>query len=139
MFDAAPQSIRTDPALMTNLFQILGGLAMIAGLLAVQLLVLHLIARLVLIAVSFVPLIGKRHRHAQWGSLNAAGSGTRGPRRMDGRREQRAPRWLADLLQDLRFGARMLRRAPGVVMPIIPGMHSTHCCNCSVPLAFAAG
>ncbi|HEY0874385.1 MAG TPA: ABC transporter permease [Vicinamibacterales bacterium] len=31
---------------------------------------------------------------------------------MDGRREQRGLRWLEDLLQDVRYGWRMLRRAP---------------------------
>jgi hypothetical protein len=57
---------------MTPLLQILGGLAIIAGLLIIQALALYLIARLVLIAVSFVPLVGKRHRHSRWDSLNGA-------------------------------------------------------------------
>lgn len=64
---------------MTNVLQMLVGLAIIAGLLIVQALALYLIARLVLIAVSFVPLIGKPHRHSQWDSFNGAGSGR--PRR----------------------------------------------------------
>ena len=63
---------------MTTFLQMLGGLAIIAGLLFVQALALYLIARLVLIAVSFVPLIGKRHRHSQWNSLNGASPGTQG-------------------------------------------------------------
>lgn len=61
---------------MTNVLHLLGGLAMIAGLLFVQALALYLVARLVLIGVSFVPLIGKRHRHSRWDSLNGSGSGT---------------------------------------------------------------
>ncbi len=61
---------------MTDLLHMLAGLAMIAGLLIVQALALYLVARLVLIGVSFVPLIGRRHRHSGWDSVNGSGSGT---------------------------------------------------------------
>ena len=46
------------------------GLAMIAALMAVQLLALYLISRLVLMAVSFVPMIGRKHRHKDWDRRN---------------------------------------------------------------------
>lgn len=43
---------------------------MIAALMAVQALVLYMIWWIVMIAVSFVPVIGKKHRHRDWERLN---------------------------------------------------------------------
>ena len=53
-----------------KLLYFLMGLVMIAGLIAVQLLALWLLARVVLYAVSFVPLVGRKHRHNEWDDLN---------------------------------------------------------------------
>jgi hypothetical protein len=55
---------------LTKVLQILGGIVFIAGLLAVQALVLYLIARAVLMIFRCVPLVGKRHRHRDWDRLN---------------------------------------------------------------------
>ena len=49
-------------------------LAVIAGLLALQALALYLCWMLVLHVVRFVPLVGRRHRHARWTELNRGGS-----------------------------------------------------------------
>jgi len=45
-------------------------LGSIAGLLALQALVLYLIWWIVMIVVSFVPTIGRKHRHRDWDRLN---------------------------------------------------------------------
>jgi hypothetical protein len=46
------------------------GLVMIAALIAVQLFAFYLVAQLVLYVVSFVPLIGRKHRHKDFDQLN---------------------------------------------------------------------
>ena len=51
--------------------QIAYGFLMIAGLLAVVALCFYVIWGIVMIAVSFVPIVGKRHRHDRWDELNA--------------------------------------------------------------------
>lgn len=50
--------------------QLIAGLAMIAALLALNALALYVIWRFTMIVVSFVPMIGKRHRHPEWDRLN---------------------------------------------------------------------
>ena len=55
---------------MTRVLLTVAGFAMIAAFLAIQALVLYVIARIVLVAVSFVPMIGKKHRHPDWDRLN---------------------------------------------------------------------
>ena len=50
--------------------QVVLGLGSIAGLLALQALVLYLIWWIVMIVVSFVPTIGRKHRHRDWDRLN---------------------------------------------------------------------
>jgi hypothetical protein len=55
---------------VTEFLQLAAGVVFIAGLIAVQLLALYVLARIVLIAISYVPMIGKRHRHADWERLN---------------------------------------------------------------------
>ena len=55
---------------MTKLLQLLGGFAMIAGILAALALAGYLLWWIVLVAISRVPMIGRRHRHARWDALN---------------------------------------------------------------------
>lgn len=56
-------------------------IAIISGLLAVVGAIFYAIAWLALAAVSFVPIIGNRHRHKRWDELNAskAGESTEAP------------------------------------------------------------
>ena len=42
---------------------LIGGILGIAALLAVQMLALYVLARLVLVVISFVPMVGKKHRN----------------------------------------------------------------------------
>jgi len=42
----------------------------IAGLLTLNALVLYAIYRVVMVTVSFIPAIGKKHRHRDWDRLN---------------------------------------------------------------------
>lgn len=56
--------------MVTTVLQFIGGLAMVAGLLALNALALYLIWWVAMIAVSFLPMIGKRHRHPEWERLN---------------------------------------------------------------------
>ena len=58
---------------MWNVLQVAYGLLLIAGLLAVVGLVFYLIWWLVMIAVSFIPIIGKRGRHDRWEQFNGRG------------------------------------------------------------------
>ena len=55
---------------MSRGLQVVLGLGSIAGLLALQALVLYLIWWVVMIVVSFVPTIGRKHRHRDWDRLN---------------------------------------------------------------------
>ena len=55
---------------MRTFLSIAGGLAVIAGLLAVQTALVYGLGWLVLVAVRRVPLIGRRHRHEAWDRLN---------------------------------------------------------------------
>ena len=55
---------------MSRGLQVVLGLGSIAGLLALQALVLYLIWWIVMIVVSFVPTIGRKHRHRDWDRLN---------------------------------------------------------------------
>ncbi len=48
---------------------VLGGLVFIAGLLALLALALYVAWRMALLAVSFLPLIGRKHKHADWERL----------------------------------------------------------------------
>jgi hypothetical protein len=62
------------------------GLVLIAGLLLAQGAVLVAFTWAVLIVVRRFPLIGRRHRHAQWAVLNSGG-----PRRASGSAPLTAP------------------------------------------------
>ena len=53
-----------------KVLQLLGGFAMLAALLAIEALALYVLARIVLIAVSYVPMVGRKHRHDDWDRLN---------------------------------------------------------------------
>lgn len=53
-----------------KVLQLLAGFVMIAALLAIQALALYVLARIVLIAVSRMPMIGRKHRHDGWDRLN---------------------------------------------------------------------
>lgn len=55
---------------MTPLLQLLAGFAMIAAILAVLSLAGYVLWWFVLIAISRVPMIGQRHRHSRWDTLN---------------------------------------------------------------------
>ena len=55
---------------MWMVLQTLAGLVMIAVMVAVQGAALYLILWVVLIAFRRVPLIGRKHRHADWHRLN---------------------------------------------------------------------
>jgi hypothetical protein len=46
--------------------QLIGGFAAIAGLLALHALALYLIWWIVMFAVSFVPMVGNKHKHPDW-------------------------------------------------------------------------
>ena len=50
------------------------GLVIIAGMLAVIALCFYMIWWVVMIVVSFIPIIGKRHRHDRWDEFQRAGS-----------------------------------------------------------------
>jgi hypothetical protein len=49
--------------------QLLGGIVGIAALLALLALALYLLWRLAMVVVSFIPTIGKKHKHAEWERL----------------------------------------------------------------------
>lgn len=55
---------------MTPLLQLLGGFAMIAAILAALALAGYVLWWIVLVAISRVPMIGRRHRHTRWDALN---------------------------------------------------------------------
>ena len=55
---------------MNAAVQLLAGLLMIAALLALTALVLYILWNVAMIVVSFVPMLGKRHRHSAWDRLN---------------------------------------------------------------------
>jgi hypothetical protein len=59
----------TDVSL-TRLFQVLQGLAMIAGLVALVGALLYAFSWAVLSLVQFFPVIGRKHRHRRWEELN---------------------------------------------------------------------
>jgi ABC-type proline/glycine betaine transport system permease subunit len=50
--------------------QILIAVLGIAGLLTLNALALYAIYRVVMVTVSFIPAIGKKHRHRDWDRLN---------------------------------------------------------------------
>lgn len=50
--------------------QLAYGVAIIAGLLAIQVAALYAIGWMVLAAMRFVPSIGRRHKHGDWERLN---------------------------------------------------------------------
>jgi hypothetical protein len=52
------------------ILQLVYGLAIIAGLMAVQAAALYAIGWLVLLIFRYVPLVGKKHRHEHWQRLN---------------------------------------------------------------------
>jgi hypothetical protein len=53
-----------------RLAQVAYGVGAIAGLLALQALILYVMWWGVMLAVSAIPMIGKRHRHDRWSELN---------------------------------------------------------------------
>ena len=55
---------------MRAAFQILLAVLGITGLLTLNALVLYAIYRVVKVTVSFIPAIGKKHRHGDWDRLN---------------------------------------------------------------------
>ena len=68
--------------MLWRLTQVLSGVVGIVGLLAVQALILYVLWWGVMLLVSVIPMIGKRHRHDRWNELN---DGTRpGHRRNHG-------------------------------------------------------
>jgi hypothetical protein len=69
---------------MSQTLQLLGALGMIAGLLLVIGLLWFLICWLALAIVSYVPMIGRRHRHRDWERLNRGGARDVGQRSMRG-------------------------------------------------------
>ena len=56
--------------MMNAAFQLIAALGMIAALLALNALALYMIWWLAMIVVTFVPIIGKKHRHSGWDRLN---------------------------------------------------------------------
>jgi hypothetical protein len=61
---------RYDPAMLWRLTQMASGVLGIIGLLAAQALVLYVLWWVVMLVVSMIPVIGKRHRHDRWDELN---------------------------------------------------------------------
>ena len=55
---------------MRAVLQLAHGFALIAGLLAIQFALLYAIWWLVLVVVSYVPIIGRKHKHPNWDRLN---------------------------------------------------------------------
>lgn len=55
---------------MRTAFQILIAVLGIAGLLMLNALAFYVIYRIVMMTVSFIPAIGKKHRHRDWDRLN---------------------------------------------------------------------
>lgn len=55
---------------MRELLIVVSGFAFIALLLGVVLLVVYAVGWIALALTSFLPMIGKRHRHADWDKLN---------------------------------------------------------------------
>ena len=55
---------------MRPLLIVVGGLAFIALLLGVILLGVYVVGWIAMMAVRFLPMIGKRHRHDDWDKLN---------------------------------------------------------------------
>jgi hypothetical protein len=49
---------------------VLVGLAIVAALLGTMALALYLFWWVVMVVVSFIPILGRRHRHADWERLN---------------------------------------------------------------------
>jgi hypothetical protein len=58
---------------MNIVWPLLGGVAVIALLLGAMALALYLIWWFVMLIVSFIPMVGKRHKHADWERLNRGG------------------------------------------------------------------
>ncbi len=55
---------------MRELLIVMGGLAFIALLLGVILLGVYMVWWIAMMAVRFLPMIGRRHRHDDWDRLN---------------------------------------------------------------------
>ena len=55
---------------MTPLLQLLSGFGMIAAILAALSLAGYAMWWIVLVAINRVPMIGRRHRHSRWDTLN---------------------------------------------------------------------
>ena len=60
-----------------GLLRLASALLMIAGLLAAIWASLYLVRYVVLIATSFVPLVGKRRRHDRWIEMNSVNNATK--------------------------------------------------------------
>jgi hypothetical protein len=75
----APQARRDDRAAklyaVRAVLQLAYGFALIAALLAVQAALLYGIWWLVLAVVSYVPIIGRKHKHPNWDRLDRESSG----------------------------------------------------------------
>jgi hypothetical protein len=54
---------------MRPAFQIIGVLIAIGALLALLALAFYVIWRITMVVVSFLPIIGKKHKHADWERL----------------------------------------------------------------------
>jgi len=48
------------------------GLLVVAGFLVASVACLYLVRFVVLVIVTFIPLVGKRHKHDRWNEMNAA-------------------------------------------------------------------
>jgi apolipoprotein N-acyltransferase len=55
---------------MRSVLQLLGGFAIIAGLMAALAIAGYVMWWLALLAVAKLPMIGRRHRHKDWDRLN---------------------------------------------------------------------
>ncbi len=60
-----------------GLLRVASALLMIAGLLAAIWAGLYVVRYLVLIATSFIPLVGRRRRHAHWFEMNRVNNATK--------------------------------------------------------------
>lgn len=63
------RALNTEVTSVRVVFQLLGGIVGIAGLLAFLALAFYLLWRLAMIVVSFIPTIGRKHKHAEWERL----------------------------------------------------------------------
>jgi hypothetical protein len=60
-----------------GVLRLASALLMIAGLLLAIWASLYLVRYIVLIFTSFIPLVGRRHRHDRWAEMNSANNATK--------------------------------------------------------------